>query len=357
VYGVIPGWFTSALMARILKSALAVLVVGSLFPAAAAAAGTTTTTTTTSTSTSTTSHPPKPKPKPVKGSGRIYLPDAFFVHRQAVTVPKRWIHVKGVVFPYVPGQRVTLRVSLNHKQFKKVRIRLKPSRHHHFSYFSYRLKTPGLGGVLVKMTHYRNKRMQGFIVRRGWTALDENIGFGSTGRFVQLVQQRLAALHFYIPQTGVYDSGTGLAIDAYHRLLRRGVSQSLDGKTISFLLNGWGEFKVRFHHQGRHAEGNLTDQLLALIDGNKVDLIFPISSGKPSTPTILGSFRVYSRVSGYLPDGMYYSSFFIRGYAIHGYDPAPDYPASHGCMRLPIQDAITAYNWLNYGDWVDTYYE
>ena len=186
------------------------------------------------------------------------------------------------------------------------------------------------------------------------TALDTNIGFGSTGRFVQLVQQRLAALHFYIPQTGVYDNGTGLAIDAYHRLLRWGVSQTLDGKTISFLLNGWGEFKVRFPSHGSHAEGNLADQLLALIDGSKVKLIFPISSGKPSTPTILGNFHVYRRVPGYLPDGMYYSSFFIGGYAIHGYDPAPDYPASHGCMRLPIQDAITAYNWLNFGDWVDS---
>ncbi len=108
VHGVIPGWFTSALMARILKSALAVLVVGSLFPAAAPRRGTTT-------------HdddhhvddhhvaPAEAEARPVKGAGRIYLPDAFFVHRQAVTVPERRIHVKGVVFPYLPGQRVTLR--------------------------------------------------------------------------------------------------------------------------------------------------------------------------------------------------------------------------------------------------------
>ena len=60
---------------------------------------------------------------------------------------------------------------------------------------------------------------------------------------------------------------------------------------------------------------------------------------------------------GYLPDGMYYSSFFFRGYAIHGYNPAPDYPASHGCMRLPIIDAISVFDWVNYGDWVDVYYE
>jgi lipoprotein-anchoring transpeptidase ErfK/SrfK len=53
---------------------------------------------------------------------------------------------------------------------------------------------------------------------------------------------------------------------------------------------------------------------------------------------------------------MYYSNFFIRGYAMHGYNPAPDYPASHGCMRLPIQDAISVYDWVAIGDTVDTYY-
>jgi lipoprotein-anchoring transpeptidase ErfK/SrfK len=172
---------------------------------------------------------------------------------------------------------------------------------------------------------------------------------------VDLIQQRLAALHFYIPQTGVYDEGTRLAIDAYHRLLRRGTSQNLDGLTVSYLLDGFGEFHVRFPHHSRHAEGNLSLQLLALIDGSTVRDIFPISSGKPSTPTIRGSYRIYSRVPGYLPDGMYYSNFFIRGYAIHGYNPAPDYPASHGCMRLPIVDAVPVFDWLALGDWVDVY--
>ena len=75
-----------------------------------------------------------------------------------------------------------------------------------------------------------------------------------------------------------------------------------------------------------------------------------------STPTIIGDFHVYSKVPGTLPDGMYDSNFFFRGYAIHGYNPAPDYPASHGCMRLPIVDAPSVFGWLAVGDWVDVYY-
>ena len=97
--------------------------------------------------------------------------------------------------------------------------------------------------------------------------------------------------------------------------------------------------------------------MLALIDNGKVVALYPISSGKPSTPTVLGSFRVYLKTPGYLPDGMYYSNFFTGGYAIHGFNPAPDYPASHGCMRVPIVDAISIYGWLNVGDGVDVYYE
>ena len=113
---------------------------------------------------------------------------------------------------------------------------------------------------------------------------------------------------------------------------------------------------MRFPRHGRHAEGNLSLQLLALIDGSQVRAIYPISSGKPSTPTVLGRFRVYRKTPGYLPDGMYYSSFFIGGYAIHGYNPAPDYPASPGCMRVPIVDAISIYRWIRIGDGVDVYY-
>ena len=299
--------------------------------------------------------PPKPKPA-VAGSVRIYLPDAFFVSRNPVIVPKRSFHVGGVVRPFVAHQWVTLKVRVGRRVIKTLKLRVKPSRNHRYGHFRYHVSSPGAGQVTVEVTHSGTPQMKAFKARRSLQSLGTNAGFGARGPFVQLIQQRLAALHIYVPQTGVYDEGTSLALDAYHRLLHRGTSQNLDGLTVSYLLNGWGEFKVRFPNHGRHAEGNLGLQVLALADGGNVDTIYPISSGKPSTPTILGDFQVYDREPGYLPDGMYFSDFFYGGYAIHGYDPAPDYPASHGCMRLPIVDAITVFNWLNYGDWVDTYY-
>ncbi|MGO9883806.1 MAG: L,D-transpeptidase [Solirubrobacteraceae bacterium] len=317
---------------------------------------TTTPTSTTPTSTTPTGTTPAPTtPAPVTGSLKLYVAGAFFVDGHAVTVPHRALQVSGVVRPYVAGQSVTVKSFLGHHAFKTDQLRVKPSANQQFGTFTETLHSRQAGIVRVEVTHVKTPQMLGFFGERAVTALNTQAGFGSRGLFVDLIQQRLLALHFYMPQTGVYDSFTGLAIDAYHRLLGWGVAQTLDRRTINALLDGVGTFKVRFPHDGTHVEGNLGKQLLALIYGSKVYRIYPISSGKPSTPTILGHFRVYLRVPGYLPDGMYYSDFFYSGYAIHGYDPAPDYPASHGCMRLPIIDAISVFNWLTYGDVVDVY--
>jgi hypothetical protein len=293
---------------------------------------------------------------PAQARPSMYLGRIFRVHGEAVTVPGRWFEVVGVVRPYVAGQSVELRAFEGRHLLKRATLRLKPSPRGVYGGFKWHISAPRAGRVSVVVTHAATTGLDAFKARTSVNALSEKVGFGSTGRFVQLVQQRLRALHVYVPTSGVYDGHTGWAVDAYHRLIGWGHSQLLGPSTVAQLLNGVGAFKVRFRHQGRHAEGDLSHQLLALIDGTQVKWIFPISSGKPSTPTILGSYRIYRRVPGYLPDGMYYSDFFIRGYAIHGYSPAPDYPASHGCMRLPIMDAIFVFHWLAMGDWVDTYY-
>ena len=49
------------------------------------------------------------------------------------------------------------------------------------------------------------------------------------------------------------------------------------------------------------------------------------------------------------------SNYFIRGYAIHGYPDVPVYPASHGCLRVPIPNARFMFRWLDYRDRVDVY--
>jgi hypothetical protein len=303
-----------------------------------------------------TTAPTTPPAPAAKGALNLAFQGAFFVHHHALTVPKRRFTVQGTVRPYVAGQTVTVEAFVGHHLFKTATVALKPASNGASGTFALALESPRAGVVTVQAAHAATTAQVAYAAHETLTAYATKLHFGSRGRFVELIQARLAALHFYIRQTGVYDGGTGLAVDAYHRLLGRGVSQSLDPRTISYLLNGWGKFKVRDPHDGRHVEGDLQKQLLALINGASVYAIYPISSGKPSTPTVLGHFHVYLKVPGYYADGLYFPSFFFGNYAIHGYNPAPDYPASHGCMRLPIPDAISVFNWLQMGNVVDVYY-
>lgn len=319
-------------------------------------AETTTTGTTTGTTVTTTTR--KGRPTPVKAvTEHLTFSGLFTVAKTKVTVPHRSVEIIGTVRPYVRGQRFLVTESVGGRRVRTVKMAAKCLAGSNTGRFILKLSAPRSGRVSVKISHAATATMRAFKLDGSFEALNTNIGPGASGPFVELVQQRLAALHIFIPQTGKFDLGTELALDAYHRLLGQGEGiESLGPKTITALLDGDGTFHVRYPKQGQHAEGDLSDQLLAFIDGSKVHWIFPISSGKPSTPTILGSFQIYYKEPEYTSDGMYFSSFFHGGYAIHGYNPAPDYPASHGCMRLPMVDAISAYSWTRVGDWVDTYY-
>ncbi len=348
-----PGSTSPTATATAASSTTVTTVVTTTTAAQAPGAASHATTTTQTTTTGTTPTPPKHKPA-VAAKLTLRAPDALLVRKKKAVLPRSFVKVTGTVSRYVPGQKVEIKASLNKHVFHSGKLAINRGAHGTGTFTA--TVRPRRAGILrVQASHKQTAALRPFSQVIGITSLDTNVHFGSSSLFVDLVQARLSRLHFYIPQTGVWDTGTELAIDAYHRLLDRGTSTVLDKATLNALIGGKGRFAVRFPNQGRHVEGNLGKQLVALIVGSKVHWIFPISSGKPSTPTILGSFRVYRRQPGYLPDGMYYSDFFIRGYALHGYDPAPDYPASHGCMRLPIQDAIPAFNWLAMGDWVDVY--
>jgi lipoprotein-anchoring transpeptidase ErfK/SrfK len=115
---------------------------------------------------------------------------------------------------------------------------------------------------------------------------------------------------------------------------------------------------VRYPRDGRHVEGDLTRQVLAEIEpGGRVHALYTMSSGKPSTPTVIGRFRVYSKTPGTNTEGMVDSNYFIRGYAIHGYPEVPTYAASHGCLRVPIPNAASIFAWVREGTPVDVYNE
>jgi lipoprotein-anchoring transpeptidase ErfK/SrfK len=46
---------------------------------------------------------------------------------------------------------------------------------------------------------------------------------------------------------------------------------------------------------------------------------------------------------------LYFPSYFLRGFAVHGYPSVPAYPASHGCVRIPIWVAQRIYALISFG--------
>ena len=54
--------------------------------------------------------------------------------------------------------------------------------------------------------------------------------------------------------------------------------------------------------------------------------------------------------------GMVWSVYFHGGYAVHGYPSVPaTYPASHGCLRVPIPNSHHIYSSVRLGETIFVY--
>jgi hypothetical protein len=181
-------------------------------------------------------------------------------------------------------------------------------------------------------------------------------GAGSSGFVVRKLQARLRAAGYVVGRRGAFDARTARAVLAFRKLSGMPRTTFASAAVFRRLKAGGGRFRVRHPGHGRHVEASLSRQVLALIGaGGRVERIYPISSGSPFTPTITGRFAVYRKDFGTNILGMIHASYFRGGYAIHGYKSVPIYPASHGCLRVPPDDALSVFNWIRYGTRVDVY--
>jgi hypothetical protein len=249
----------------------------------------------------TTTTPPPPPAPPATGQLTVVVDK---VGKFATTLAgKRW-RVRGDISPYVAGQEVVVRVYRDGKKFLARRAKVTP---------------------------------------------------GATGNAVRVMQRALRALGYVTGRRGVYDARTGRAILAFRKVSGLPRTTIADHTFFRRMAAGGGRFKVRYPNHGKHVEADLSLQVIALIRGAKIERIYPTSSGKPSTPTVLGHYRFYSKTPGFNSHEMYFSNYFIGGYAIHGYFDVPVYNASHGCLRIPNDDARAVYDWVRIGDRIDVY--
>jgi hypothetical protein len=265
------------------------------------------------------------------------------------------LRVRGVVTPYVPGQTATVRLYRGPSRIAWKTVPIRPVAGSPKGGFTVSLKPAG-GRLTVRASHKGTPQQATMVARaRRLLGVTPHAGPGARGPIVRLLQSRLANLRYVVSRSGVFDASTARAVVAYRKM--RGMSRVgvATRRVVRGLLARRGSFKPRYPRHGKHVEVDLSRQVMALVRGRRVERIYSVSSGKASTPTVLGRYRVYSKTYGTNSLGMVHTSYFIGGYAIHGYVSVPTFPASHGCVRVPIPNALSIYNWLRLGDRVDVY--
>lgn len=105
---------------------------------------------------------------------------------------------------------------------------------------------------------------------------------------------------------------------------------------------------------GKRVVINKSRQVLRAYEGNELVFQTRISTGKRGKETPNGYFRAGGKhrmhySSRYHNAPMPYSVVVAGNYFIHGYTSVPNYPASNGCIRLPIPEAEWFYYWVTPG--------
>lgn len=299
------------------------------------------------------SAPGKPAPKAKPATIKLY---PHQLKHGKVRVAKR-LEVTGKMIPFVPNQRVQVAFIRKGRVLREVQPKAKQVGNKPVGEFNFR--TPALikpGTYKIRVHHARSKQQKAASKQiNGIDIRYPDLDPGDRGPLVKMLNKLLAKQGYYPSHGSSYSARTGRALLAFRKVHNMARTSQANPSIFKTLAGGEGGFKLKHPGAGKHVEVDLSRQVMVLANKGKAQAIFPISSGAAATPTIKGHFKFYRKEPGYNNLRMYYSVYFIRGYATHGFDPDPIYPASHGCLRNPIPDAKFIYNWIDLGDSIYVY--
>ena len=166
---------------------------------------------------------------------------------------------------------------------------------------------------------------------------------GDRGRDVRVLQNDLVERGFMARAdvNGSYDYATEqavVAVQGVNGITRDGIASA----AVRALAAGAPRPKA-LRGGPAHVEISLSKQVMLLVrKGGVVARAIHVSTGAGGK-TPAGAFGVYSKSTYsysrpfkvWLP----YASYFLGGYAMHEYPSVPNYPASHGCVRVPSSEA------------------
>jgi hypothetical protein len=221
------------------------------------------------------------------------------------------------------------------------------------------LPVPGLGPFVAVLTIPAVDGLAARTLSARVRVSARSLSVGMSGTDVRALSRELARLKFRVPgfsSTFSYELlDSVIAFQKAYGLPRTGlVGRQTWGKLGAVQV-------VRPRHRGpaAHIEVDKTRQILLDVRGGEVVAVIPVSSGATgNTPE--GRHRIRWKAlatTTWLGPAILYRTmtFFGDSFAIHGFPSVPAYPASHGCVRIPIWVADWLYDRSHVGETVYVY--
>jgi hypothetical protein len=259
------------------------------------------------------------------------------------------VPVSGTLAPFVAGEKVKVTFYLDGKILFARNLAVRKSGGK--GVFKTKIRVAEDGRYAVAAKHVATPELGADeTVRKSWKVSFPALHQGECGDVVVGFKKAMRKMGYIANSGRCFGGKTGRGVLAYRKVNDMTRSTRAGAGLVQNAFAGKGAYKVRYPNAGEHVEAPLSKQVLVFTKGDKPFAIYPISSGKPSTPTVTGHFEFIRQEPGYNSHGMYYSFYFYGGYAVHGYESVPDYAASHGCIRTFIADQPEIYNRIFFGE-------
>jgi peptidoglycan hydrolase-like protein with peptidoglycan-binding domain len=182
----------------------------------------------------------------------------------------------------------------------------------------------------------------------------DQLARGSSGPAVEDLQRRLHELRLDPgPVDGRFGGGTMMAVQAFQKLAGIEASGEVGPETRAALDAPPAVTPLVPAATGDRVEVDLERQLLLLWHGGDLRLVTHVSTGNGerycedgrcgTAVTPPGAYRFSWRYPGWRESrlGRLYNPVYFTssGIAVHGSASVPSYPASHGCVRIPMHIA------------------
>jgi N-acetylmuramoyl-L-alanine amidase len=223
-----------------------------------------------------------------------------------------------------------------------------------------RIPTPGIGRFAVRLLFPEGAGgLDAVTMFTRARASARILAVGSRGADVRALERRLRQLRFRVSGVNRYFTYTTFdSVVAFQKAYGLSRTGAVGAGTWS-MLGRARVLKPKFETPTPHIEINKTRQILMVVRNGAVDAIIPISSGATGN-TPVGAFRILWKApatSTWLGSAILYRTMTFHGnFAIHGYPSVPVYPASHGCVRVPMWLADWLYRQSPVGERIYIYY-